>query len=403
MKQVESRIKTLILTLVYPHKASYYDDWLDAFSEHPEFDCSIKNLLKIKPSDFEKTIDRWDAIIVMHAATADSVEDLMRIAPSLAQRNKAKLFAFVGNEYNSAVAPIAEKITTLEAIRPDVVATQLLKEAGDYLYESCGALISSVPHALNPKIFRPGPPHSLRSIDIGARSFRYPTSIGDNDRNRLFDYFQAEAKRLDLVVDIDQVRRFGRDDWAQFLRSCRGTVSTEAGSWYLDRDDSLARRVHNYILKPKTTLTLSSQNPLRRLARLLPNSIKERLAQVLRSGPIRYEGFEPYDIDFAEVYGQFFREAEKAPVYTKAVSSRHFDAIGSKTSQIMIEGRFNDLLEPDKHYFALKADLSNVDDVIHRFRDDRQRDLVAEQAYSHVMESHTLQHRLTSIANVLRA
>lgn len=399
----ESRIRTLILTLVYPHKASYYDDWLDAFFEHPEFDCSIENILKAKPSELEKSIDRWDAIIVMHAATADSVEDLMRIAPSLAQRNKAKLFAFVGNEYNSAVAPIADKITTLGAIRPDVVATQLLKEAGDFLYQGCGAQTLSVPHGLNPKIFRPGPPHSSRGIDIGARSFRYPASIGDNDRNRLFEYFQVEAKRLDLVVDIDQVRRFGRDDWAKFLRSSRGTVSTEAGSWYLDRDDSLALKVHEHISKSKTILTLSARNPLRRLVRLLPNTIKESLAKVLRGGPVGYEGFEPRDIDFAEVYEKFFREAKKAPVYTKAVSSRHFDAIGSKTSQIMIEGRFNDVLEPNKHYFALKADLSNVDDVIQRFRDDRQRDLVTEQAYSHVMERHTLQHRLTSIANVLRA
>ena len=39
-----TRLKTLILTLIYPNRASYYDDWRDAFLDSPAFDCDVASI-----------------------------------------------------------------------------------------------------------------------------------------------------------------------------------------------------------------------------------------------------------------------------------------------------------------------------------------------------------------------
>lgn len=399
----ESRIRTLILALRYAHKASYYDDWVDGFAHHPAFDCRVVNILSLKPAVLADGLDEHDAVVLMHSVTADTVGYLAPLAPVLADRAKARLFAFVGNEYNSAVAPLSDKIATLTAIRPDIVATQLLAEAGEYLYAASGARVMSVPHGLNPKVFRPGPDPRQRRVDIGARSFRYPVSLGDNDRNRLIDYFRARGTDLGLTLDISQDARFGRDDWAGFLANCRGTISTEAGSWYLDRDDGLARSVHDHLAGLRKGVTLSATSPLRRIARRLPIGLKETLAGVLKRGPIGYEAFEPDNVDFDDIHEKFFTEAARSPVYSKAISSRHFDAIGTKTCQIMFPGRFNDILEPNVHYLPLDPTFDDVNEVVRRFKDDAERAAIVDRAYEHVIAGHTLDHRLTAIADALRS
>ena len=402
MTLTQSRIRALVLALQYAHKASYYDDWTDGFQKHPAFDCDIRNILSLQSPELRRLLPDYDAIVLMHSATADTVDDLSRLAPALADRRNARLLAFVGNEYNSAVAPLSDKIAALGRVRPDIIATQLLKEAGEFLYADTGAEVISVPHALNPDVFRPGPPHDARDVDIGVRSFRYYASLGDNDRNRLIDYFSAHGRALGLTIDISQDSRFGRDAWAGFLARSRGTIATEAGGWYLDRTDELARQVHAYLQRSRKGVTIGADSPLRRLARRLPLGLKERLAGALKSGPIGYEAFEPEDTDFDDIYDRFFKDAPKSPVYSKAVSSRHFDAIGSKTCQIMFRGRFNDVLEPDLHYIPLDPQFSDIGEAVRRFKDEAERMAIVDRAYDHVMQGHTLSHRLSAIAATLQ-
>ncbi len=47
----------------------------------------------------------------------------------------------------------------------------------------------------------------------------------------------------------------------------------------------------------------------------------------------------------------------------------------------MLNGRFNDILQPDRHYLALDPDLGNLDDVLRRFVDNDERTAVTEAAY----------------------
>ena len=69
-----------------------------------------------------------------------------------------------------------------------------------------------------------------------------------------------------------------------------------------------------------------------------------------------------------QLHERFFRDTKRPPNYCKAISSRHFDAIAAKTCQIMQRGRFNYILDADKHYIAIEADFSNVEDAESRFK-----------------------------------
>ena len=65
-----------------------------------------------------------------------------------------------------------------------------------------------------------------------------------------------------LRVDIANDRRLDRAEWADFLNDCRGTVGSEAGTWYLERDDRTALAIREFLREPST----GPDDPGRRMA-----------------------------------------------------------------------------------------------------------------------------------------
>lgn len=396
---IQTRLKTLILALIYPNRVSYYDDWRDAFEQHPGYDCITRNIMTLAPAQLRAEVDEFDAIILLHSCNSDTLEYFAPLAPVLAERKRAKLATFVGNEFNFPYVSTAERVRLFAAARCDLVATQLLQEAGDYLYAASGARIVSMPHALNPAVFTPGP--AARQRDIGVRGYKYPPYLGDDDRNTMMRFFADNAARLGLSVDVGEDKRLGRDDWARFLQSSRGTITTETGSWYIAPDDRLIDRIYAYLKSKRSGIVISNENPLRRAARHLPSPVKAVLWRLLQKGPIGFEVLDDYNTSFAELDEIFFRHEPRAPAYGKAISSRHFDAIGTKTCQIAYRGRFNDILEADVDYLALERDLANADTVIARFKDPAERNRITDAAYERVMGGHTYRHRAEAMLAIL--
>jgi len=399
----ESRLKTLILALVYPHRASYYDDWRDAFASSPQFECTIANILDLKPRDLEREAELYDAIIMLHSCNSDTLDYLAPLAPVLGARKRARLATFVGNEFNSPYVSMAERVRLFGQARCDLVATQLLVEAGDYLYAASGAKVIAMPHALNPAAFKPGPESSRRPIDLGVKGYRYPPYLGDDDRNRMLRLFAQNARRWEIAVDISEDRRLDRTEWAQFLQSCKGAISSETGSWYIAPDDELIDRIHAYLKKKRKGIVIGNDSALRRAARRLPMSLKSFLWPILAHGPIRFEVLDDFNTPFEELEALFFRDAPRAPVYGKAISSRHFDAIGTKTCQVMLHGRYNDILTADEHYIAVDPGFGDVDEAIRRFKDPELREDIAEAAYRRAMAGHTYAHRARTMFDHLNA
>ena len=84
--------------------------------------------------------------------------------------------------------------------------------------------VAHVPHALNPKAFRPDMPYDERPITVGYRGFRYPSGLGDDQRNTLVEAFIAEDD-ADVAFQVFPHPR----EYATWLSHCKSTIASEAG------------------------------------------------------------------------------------------------------------------------------------------------------------------------------
>jgi hypothetical protein len=394
-------MRTLLLTVEYPRRASYLDDWRDGFLACAALDVTVRNVFhRGARRQVRREIGEFDLIVVLHSANADTLSYVLPLAGAL-QARRGRLVSFVGNEVNLPWAPVGSKIAWLKAAAPDIIATQLLEEAGAWLYAETGARVISLPHALNPEAFYTTLDQGERAIDIGARSYRYLAYIGDDDRNRIYDYFLERRFAPALALDFSIEDRLDRAGWMRFLNRCKATIATEAGSWYLERDDRTVLEIRKEAAKRRTGLTIKPDSWLQHLARRLPYGMKARLQRMLGQGPIQYEAVSAEQFEFAEIHRRFFAGRARAPVYSKAISSRHFDAIGTKTLQILFPGRYNDILTAGEHYLALEHDFSNIDAVLAVLRDDGARRRIVDRAHDHVMSAHTYRHRIETLLSIL--
>jgi hypothetical protein len=70
-----------------------------------------------------------------------------------------------------------------------------------------------------------------------------------------------------------------------------------------------------------------------------------------------------------------------------AISPRHLEACATRTCQVLIEGYYNGVLEPGKHYIELKKDFSNLEEVLNTIVRDDLRDTITHNAYKDIVES----------------
>jgi Glycosyl transferases group 1 len=398
----ESRIGAVVLTVQYDTRASYYLDWLEAFEASPLFAVTTFNLFRRDQRRAAiRAIPQSELVVALHPCSADTLEYIKPLSGALKAR-RGLFLMLVGNEYNLPWARLAEKRDFLRDVGADYVGTQLLIEAGQWLYADTGAMVVALPHALNGAVFRRDKPESSRAIDIGGRSARYPAFLGDDERNRIHDVFAQLGPSFGLRVDIDTGNRLDRDGWAMFLNDCRGTIGTEAGSWYLEQDDRTVLEVRELIHARAGAGTIRADGVVHAATRRLPYRLKTCLKALLTVSPIRHEAFgEP--ASFAEIEARFFAGRPRCPVYSKCISSRHFDAAGTGTCQILMRGRYNDILREDEHYIGVDPDLGDVGEAMARFRDPAERQRIADAAYTLVSEQHTYRHRIAALHQVLCA
>lgn len=390
----------------YTDKFSYYDDWKDAFETDPQFAVSSFDLADNEQTEqFRAQLGQVKAIVLLHSTNADGLACLNKIRHLLKTR-QVPLLVFVGNELNLLYCKLSDKIHFLEDVAADFIATQLPLEAGQWLYSGCtDSQVVALPHGLNPQAFRAETANATRALDIGVRSARYQPFLGDDDRNRLFSKFLEPELRKRFRIDISTEQRLSRSDWARFLNQCKATLSNEAGSWFLEKDDSTAQAIREYLNTAKSAkgIVIRADSPLQRVARYLPRGLKDFILAQLRGGLVRHEVFVHEQTEFAEVYERFFKHRQPAPVYSKCISSRHFDAIGTQCAQILLRGRYNNILEADVHYFALESDFSNLSTVLERFEDPVERQAITECALALVMQEHTYAARTAAVHKLLAA
>jgi hypothetical protein len=331
---------------------SYVQDWQEAFCQSPLLTittCNLNNLLELR-REFARIHD-YELIVILHSAAGDSLSTLLRSA-SLLQDRRGPIVVFFGNEYNL----MPEKIRFANEVGVEFIASQLPPKSAAWLYADCiASRVLHAPPALNPHLYRPG--SGPRPVDIGFRGDAYRFSLGDVERTSLIELFKERGPQLGLTTDIEFVR-YHRSKWTAFLNHTKGIVGAESGTYYLEKDDRTQLAVEEYVSR-------------------LPNA------------------------SFEDIFNRFFKGYQN-PVSGKAISSRHFEPIGTKTCQVLLEGEYNGILNADEHYIAVKKDFSNLGDTVARFKDESYRHQMVERTYRHAMEQHTYTHRVEAILKAMR-
>ncbi len=189
--------------------------------------------------------------------------------------------------------------------------------------------------------------HGGRPIDVGYRSWDTYPFYGRHGllKGEIGRAFRERAPEYGLVTDIssDYKDALLGDSWFDFLLKCKYTIGVEGGSGVFDWDGTIAQRVRDYMRA--------------------------------------HEG-----ATFEEVEAACFPGMDGQFGY-RLLGPRHFEAVMTRTCQVLIEGHYGGALEPGKHYIELKRDFSNLDDVLAAMKEDRLRAEIVERAYQDVIAS----------------
>ena len=319
---------------------SYQHAWTRKFGTHSSFDCVPLNLAgKSYPLRLREQSLRWrsfDAVVVLHSAFSNSNFLYPHLVKRIAALKCPKAI-FLGNEYKL----MPEKIELCEQMGVELLVTMHPDVRAQSLYRDrlgC-AVVNIPPGGLDTDLFYPQTPLEDRVIDIGYRAYGGNWYLGHTERLSVAEFFSRNAGRFDLTVDIslDPADRFEEQEWARFLNRCVGQVGSEAGGCIFEIDDRTRNAVNSFVQEhPETS--------------------------------------------FEVVYDRFFSNYEN-PIPGWVISTRHVEAAGTKTAQILLEGHYNGYFQPDVHYIPLKKDFQNADEAVQKFNDVSFRARLVENAY----------------------
>lgn len=189
--------------------------------------------------------------------------------------------------------------------------------------------------------------HKPKDIDIGYRAWRAEFWLGEHGthKTRVAAAFKAAAERVGLNTDISLEEKdvISGDAWFDYLLRCRTTIGVEGGASVLDRE----------------------------------GLIKERVAAFLKSNP---------NATFEDTRTHCFPN-EDHKLDLACISPRHLEACATETLQFLVEGTYNDILIPSRHYIPIKKDYSNVDEALKIFLEPARMRKMASTTFEEIVAS----------------
>jgi hypothetical protein len=191
-------------------------------------------------------------------------------------------------------------------------------------------------------------PHADRPWDIVYRATNLPYWFGSHGqlKHRIAEAVQRAGRQLGLTMDIStrwEDTIFG-DGWLEFLMSGRAVIGCESGSSVFDARGEIQKRI-THLLSERPDLTFE---------------------EVDAEMPAGWDSYS------------FF-----------AISPRHLEAVVTKTAQVLVEGSYSGVLEPERHYIPVRADLTDLNQALDRLHDHEAVEAMAERAYREVyLEGH---------------
>ncbi|SMH41532.1 glycosyltransferase family protein [Azospirillum agricola] len=191
-------------------------------------------------------------------------------------------------------------------------------------------------------------PRPLRDIDIGYRAWRNPYWLGEHGQQKVLvgQKVGEAARRRGFTVDINSLDAHDfliGDRWFEFLLRCRGVLGVEGGASVLDWD----------------------------------GSVRERVADYLERHP---------GATFEETRAACFPDRDHT-IGLACLSPRHFEAAMTGTCQILLEGRYNGVFEPWRHYIPVRPDYSNLDEALEAFSDHGLTEQISRRCREEIVES----------------
>jgi hypothetical protein len=167
-------------------------------------------------------------------------------------------------------------------------------------------------------------PFAEREIDVGYRARKLPPQFGSFGLRkaaigeRFLRHMAGTQLRLDISLRPEDV--LNGDEWLRFLGNSRFTLGCESGSSLLDPRGEIRRRVLNYM----------AEHP---------------------------------DAPFEEVEAKCFPGEDRRFIFC-AISPRIFETTMARSCNILVPGRYLNVLRPHEHYIPLAEDLSNAEEVL---------------------------------------
>ena len=192
-----------------------------------------------------------------------------------------------------------------------------------------------------------------RDIDIGYRSFKARARNGPLGvlKWKICDIFKEKAPRYglncDLSVDLEDT--LNGQDWLNFLARSRYQIGVEGGSSVLDRSGDIMTRC------------------------------------------IAYEGDHP-EAAYDEIEAACF-PGQGESLDGAVISPRVFECAMAGACQILVEGRYNGILEPWVHYIPLRQDFSNIHEILASLNDEERRQRIVDNAYRDLIASERYHYR----------
>jgi len=228
--------------------------------------------------------------------------------------------------------------TVLDDANRDELYPRLASKAAFYEVLT-GYVDESAAEAVGSRFRPPGE----REFDVVYRARNLPYWLGSHGQLKhvigevVEQRAPAHGLRSDISTRPTKVVLGG--DWLDLLASARTTIGVESGSSTLDRRGELAEQVDE-LLEREPDLTFEQ--------------LGERMP----------DGWDDY---------RFF-----------AISPRHFEAVVTKTAQLLVEGSYSGVLEPGRHYLPIRRDFSNLDEVLEQAKDETLLSELTERAYEEV-------------------
>jgi hypothetical protein len=189
-------------------------------------------------------------------------------------------------------------------------------------------------------------PHDRRRLDLAYRAKALTPRFGRLGRlkHTVADAVAPAARAAGLRIDVSTDPRDAvlGDRWFPFVASARAVLGSESGASAIDRRGELVAAER----------TMLAEQP----------------------------GLDFADFDAAMPAGWDGQ-------LPGSVGPRHLEAAAARTCQVLVEGGYDGVLEPDVHYLPVRPDGSNAGAVVERLADHKLVEATATRAYADLVLS----------------